>query len=270
MMIIAGLLALEVAALPSPAPVDALALYGAAIRAMTDLPQPSYVTYRMVGENDGMQVGLTVIDGNLWLNIGNGPDQSSWSVQHRTFDYKSIVADDDSGKEYTTVRSFFDPTWYGTERALRLGMLNSQDPAPPHHAQEDPTPPPGPTLRTIAVTSVMSPSIYNVEDRGPATCANGAAGRALHLWSKARNVMHQLSDVTIDLSSMRFCMMRYSIADTFGYHGIVEQHFAKVGGFWMQTDGLLDGTVRFMGFAIHHGIWRYRLADMQFPPTLPI
>src|SRR5215469_14883192 len=147
MMIIAGLLALEVAALPSPAPVDALALYGAAIRAMSDLPQPSYVTYRMVGENDGMQVGLTVIDGNLWLSIGSGPDSSNWSVQHRTFDYKSIVADDDSGREYSTARSFFDPTWYGTERALRLGMLNSQDVAPPHMVKGDPTPAPGPTLR---------------------------------------------------------------------------------------------------------------------------
>lgn len=269
-MVLAGLLALEIAASPSPAPVDAHALFSAAVVAMSDLPQPSYVTYRMVGENDGMQVGLTVIDGNLWLSIGKGPDSSSWSVQHRTFDYKSIVSDDEEGTQYTTVRSFFDPTWYGTERALRLGMLNSQDAAPPRHTQEDPTPPPGPVLRTIAVATVMSPSIYNVEDRGPAACANGAAGRALHVWSKARNVMHQLSDVTVDLSSMRFCMMRYSIADTFGYHGIVEQHFASVGGYWMQTDGLLDGTVRFMGFSMHHGIWRYRLADMRFPATLSI
>ncbi len=250
--------------------VDAHRLYVTAIRAMSDLPQPAYVTYRIIGENDGMQVGLTVIGGNLWLSIGPGPASSDWSVQHRTFDYKSIVTDASTGKTYTTARSFFDPTWYGTERALRLGMLNSQDPSAPHEAQADPTPPPGPTLRTIAVTTVMSPSIYNVEDRGPAACANGDAGRALHLWSRARNVMHQLSDVTIDLSSMRFCMMRYSIADTFGYHGIVEQHFADVRGYWMQTDGLLDGTVRFMGIATHHGIWRYRLDDMRFPQMLSL
>jgi hypothetical protein len=256
-----------IAQLPAPNAHD---LYVSAIRAMADLPQPSYVTYRIIGENDGMQVGLTVIGGNLWLSIGAGSDESNWSVQHRTFDYKSIVTDESTGKTYRTARSFFDPTWYGTERALRLGMLNSQDAAAPHEARVDPTPPPGPTLRTIAVTTVLSPSIYNVEDRGPATCSNGDAGRALHLWSREHNVMHQLSDVTIDLSSMRFCTMRYSIADTFGYHGIVEQHFADVGGFWMETDGLLDGTVRFMGFATHHGIWRYRLTDMQFPPALSI
>ena len=267
-MSFAVLLAASVAA--SPAPTYAHELYVTAIRAMSDLPQPSYVTYRLVGENEGMQVGLTVLDGNLWLGMSNGAADSDWSVQHRTFDYKSIVTDASTGKAYSTARSFFDPTWYGTERALRLGMLNSQDPATPHRTEEDPTPPPGPTLRTIAVTSVMSPSIYNVEDRGPATCANGDAGRALHLWSRAHDVMHQLSDVTIDLLSMRFCMMRYSVADTFGYHGIVEQHFANVDGYWMQTDGLLDGTLRFMGFATHHGIWRYRLTDMRFPGHLSI
>jgi len=268
-MIFAVVLAAQTAS-PSPPPIDAHDLYVAAIRAMSDLPQPSYVTYRLAGENDGMQVGLTVIDGNLWLGMSNGGEPSDWSVRHRTFDYKSIVTDASTGKEYATARSFFDPTWYGTERALRLGMLNSQDPAAPHRTEEDPTPPPGPTLRTIAVTTVMSPSIYNVEDRGPATCANGDPGRALHLWSRARNVMHQLSDVTIDLSSMQFCTMRYSVADTFGYHGIVEQHFANVGGYWMQTDGLLDGTLRFMGVAMHHGIWRYRLTDMRFPQHLSI
>lgn len=269
-MVVAITFAALAAASPTPSSVDAHELYVSAIRAMSDLPQPSYVMYRMVGENDGMQVGLTVLGGNLWLSIGKGPDSSSWRVDHRTFDYKSIVTDDATGKAYTTARSFFDPTWYGTERALRLGMLNSQDAAQPHRGQEDPTPPPGPTLRTIAVTTVMSPSIYNVEDRGPATCANGDVGRALHLWSRTRNVMHQLSDVTIDLVAMRFCMMRYSIADTFGYHGIVEQHFANVGGYWMQIDGLLDGTVRFMGVATHHGIWRYRIADIRFPPMLSI
>ncbi len=264
------ILAAQIAASSIAAPVDAHELYVAAIRAMSDLRQPSYVTYRLVGQSDGMKVGLIVMGGNLWLAMGGGDAPSDWSVEHRTFDYKSIVSDATTGKQYTTARSFFDPTWYGTERALRLGMLNSQDPAAAHHTENDPTPPPGPSLRTIAVTTVMSPALYNVEDRGPTQCANGDAGRALHVWSRAHNVMHQLSDVTVDLTSMRFCMMRYSIADTFGYHGIVEQHFANVGGYWMQTDGLLDGTLRFMGFATHHGVWRYRFTDMRFPSQLSI
>lgn len=245
-------------------------LYVAAIRAMSTLQQPAYVEYRMLGTADGMPIGLIVRGGNLWLNLGGGASTSSWSVKHRTFDYRSIVVDDATGKRYSTARSFFDPTWYGTERALRLGMLDSQDPAPSRHATPTPAPPAGSTLKTIAVTSVMSPSIYNVEDRGPAPCANGDPGEHLHLWSRERNVMHQLSDVTVDVQSQRFCMLRYSVADTFGFHGIVEQHFASVGGYWMQTDGFLDGTLRFMGIATHHGIWRYRITDVTFPEDLDI
>lgn len=254
-------------ATPPPSAHD---LYVSAIRAMSDLPQPAYVTYHMLGASDGMPMGLIVRGGNLWLNMGGGRDSSDWSISHRTFDYRSIVVDEENGKQYSTARSFFDPTWYGTERALRLGMLNSQDPAPPKNATPTPVPPTGPMLKTIAVTSVMSPSIYNIEDRGPAVCSNGDPGHALHLWSRARNVMHQLSDVVIDMRSMRFCTMRYSIADTFGYHGIVEQHYGDVGGYWMQTDGLLDGTLRIFGIATHHGIWRYRLADMRFPASLDL
>ncbi|HET9030456.1 MAG TPA: hypothetical protein VFN49_09775 [Candidatus Aquilonibacter sp.] len=240
--------------------------YVAAIDAMSGLPQPDYVRYRIIGTSDGLPVGLTVdAHRNLWLNIGGGTSSSSWSVRHRTFDYRSIVTNDADGKSYLTARSFFDPTWYGTERALRKGMLNSQDPAPPRtiaHAYE---PQPSAPLKTIAVTSVMSPSIYNIEDRGPATCADGNPGHALHLWSRQRDDMHQLSDVIVELKNMRFCMIRYSIRDGFGFAGIVEQHFSDVGGYWMQTDGFLDGTLRAFGIAVHHGIWRYRLADMTFP-----
>ena len=82
--------------------------------------------------------------------------------------------------------------------------------------------------------------------------------------------MHQLSDVAIDLRSNRFCMIRYSVADAFGFHGVVQQNFGNVGGYWMETDGFLDGTLRFMGFATHHGIWRYRLTDMHFPSMLDL
>jgi len=246
------------------------ALYVAAIDAMSGLTQPAFVTYHMIGTSDGLPMSFSIQGGNLWLNIGSGSTHTSWTIEHRTFDYRSNLVDDANKKEYTTARSFFDPTWYGTERALRLGMLNTQDPAPPKNATPSPAPPIGPTLRTIAVTSVMSPSLFNIEDRGPTACANGDPARALHLWSRALNRMHQISDVAIDLRSHRFCMMRYSIADTFGFHGVVQQNFSDVGGYWMQTDGFLDGTLRFMGISGHHGIWRYALTDMQFPPALDL
>ena len=265
-----GLAVVLAAALAAAPPPSAQQFYVQAIDAMSGLPQPEYVTYRMDGSSDGLPIGLTVRDGNLWLDIGGGRTTSSWSVRHRTFDYRSIVTDDDGGKEYATARSFFDPTWYGTERALRKGMLDSQDPAPPRtlHPKTDPTPPPD--LKTIAMTSAMSPSLYNIADNGPATCSNGDPGHALHLWPRDRSAYHQLSDVIIDTRSMRFCMMRYSIKGAIGFYGIVEQHFGDVGGYWMETDGFLDGTIRVLGISMHHGIWRYKLEDMQFPKALDV
>lgn len=250
------------------APPSVKQFYVRAIDAMSGLPQPEYVEYRMIGTSDGLDNGLQVQNGNLWMTLGGGSARTSWSVRHRTFDYRSLVTDDADGKEYVTGRSFFDPTWFGTERALRKGMLFAQDPAPPRSIDARPQPTAPPQIKTIALTSVMSPTLYHIADRGPATCSNGDPGHALHVWPRDHSQMHQLSDVVIDTRSMRFCMMRYSISDFIGFQGVVEQHFADVGGYWMQTDGFVDGTLRLLGISLHHGVWRYRLEHMRFPGKL--
>ncbi len=260
--------AAAIAAAPAPKAPSVQQFYVRAIDAMSGLPQPQYVQYRMVGTGSGLDNGLQVQNGNLWMTMGGGSAHTSWSVRHRTFDYRSLVTDDANGKEYVTARSFFDPTWFGTERALRKGMLFAQDPAPPRTVNPTPEPTAPPEIKTIAMTSVMSPTLYHIADRGPAQCSNGDPGHALHLWPRDRSQMHQLSDVVIDMRSMRFCMMRYSISDFIGFQGVVEQHFADVGGYWMQTDGFIDGTLRLFGISVHHGVWRYRLEDMRFPKSL--
>lgn len=255
-------------ALIAAAPQTPNERYLAAVHAMEGLPQPSYVSYHMEGTSDGLSVGLFVVKGNVWLDIRKGSGRSDWAMRHRTYDYHSEIIEN-GGTRYVTARSFFDPTWYGTYRALHEGMLGAQDPAPPRDMNATPSPTPPPELKTIAVTSVMGTETYHVEDRGETHCANGNPGRALHLWSVKHNDMHQLADVIIDEQNDRFCMMRYSISDFFGFQGVVEQHFADVGGYWMQTDGLLDGTMRAFGIAFHHGVWRYKLTQMTFPSSLP-
>ena len=50
---------------------------------------------------------------------------------------------------------------------------------------------------------------------------------------------------------------------------IIEEHFADVGGYWVQTDGFLEGTARIAGIKALHGVWRYRLSDFQFPDSVP-
>jgi len=257
------------AAAGPPVAADAVtAFYERAVHTMDAVPQPPYVTYRMEGAGEGFQIGLTVRSAAVWLLIATGSDPSSWTLRHRTYDYKSEIIDRADNKRYLTARSFFDPTWYGAYRALREGMLNAQDPAPPRASPDDPAPAPT-ALKTIGGIAVMGPALYRIADRGDAACPDGSAGRALHLTSRSRDPLRQLTDVIVDVQSMRFCMMRYGIAGAFGFHGIVEQHYADVGGYWMQTDGLLDGTLRAFGIATHHGIWRYRLLDMAFPSDLP-
>src|ERR1700741_2109537 len=110
--------------------LSAAQLYTTAIHAMENLPQPSYVTYHMLGTSDGTQVDLWKQRGSVWLNIHKGSGSSDWTLRHRTYDYASEIVTDDQTR-WVTARSFFDPTWYGTYRALHEGMLFTQDPAPP-------------------------------------------------------------------------------------------------------------------------------------------
>lgn len=241
-------------------------LYVDAIKAMSDLPQPQYVTYDLQAQSDGLQVDPVVQGGQVWLNVHGGSASAAWQMTHRTYDYATELVNAADGRRYFTQRSFFDPTWYGAYRALNEGMFDAQDPAAPRAPQA--TPPPDTTLKTIAVTAVMGPGIYTLQDRGEQACPNGDPGRALHLVSRERNARHQLTDVIIDTASNRFCMMRFAETSGFGFHGFLEQHYADAGGYWMQTGGFLDGTIRAFGISFHHGTWHYELTNMQFPSTL--
>ena len=173
------------------------------------------------------------------------------------------------GQRYVTGRSFFDPTWYGTYRALRDGMLNYQDVEKPVSARETPAPAAASSMREIAAVTVMGPTIYRLIDRGEQACPNGSPGRALHTEARDRAPQHQLSDVVINLQTKEFCMLRFGVRDAFGFHGLVEQHFADVGGYWTLTDGIIDGTLRAFGISMHHGIWHYTLDDIRYPRAIP-
>jgi hypothetical protein len=249
---------------------DPTALYQQAIAAMSGLQQPPYLNYRIDGTGDGLDIGLVVRGGNLWLNMQGGSGTSAWQIDHRTFDYTSAVVNVSDGKSYLTHRSFFDPTWYGTYRALHEGMLYSQDPAPPRTSPAPSASPPDLTLKTIATTSVMGTNIYRVTDAGPAACPDGAPGHALRLDSRDHDWHHQLNGVIIDEASHRFCMLRFGISEAMGFHGIVEQDYADVDGYWIETGGLIDGTMRALGISTHHGIWRFRLDDIVFPAEISL
>lgn len=236
---------------------------------MRALPQPQYLTYTMEGDGDNLSIGLKVIRHLVWLEMttGSAGFPSEWAIRHRTDDYASQITEAD-GRRLVSTRAFFDPTWYGAFRALRDGMLMYQRTDPPVSAYATPTPGPPSDLRTIAVVSVIGSDIYRVVDKGPATCTDGDPGQALHLISRERNPRHQLADVVVNLRNMHFCTMRFNISVS-GFSGSVEQHYSTAGGYWLQTDGIIETGVRALGIMIGHGVWRYRLTQLSFPASIP-
>jgi hypothetical protein len=255
------------AAASSPPP-SAQAFYDSAVQAMRDLPQPRYLDYTMQGSGDGLAITLTVERHLVWLQMA--PSQSgvstgiAWRLRHRTEDYATEIADDGFGRRLVSTRAFFDPTWYGAFRALREGMLFYQRTDAPVSAGATPAPGPSSDLRTIAVVSVIGSSIYRVEDAGPMRCDNGDEGHALRLYSRDRNPRHQLSRVAVDLRNMRFCTVAFNIRNG-SFSGTVEQHYAAVGGYWLQTGGSIEDTERALGIAVAHGVWRYQIDYAGFP-----
>jgi pimeloyl-ACP methyl ester carboxylesterase len=248
-------------------------LYLKAIAVMEHLKQPPFVTYHLESKSDGLKGELSDTC-HPCMPAGNNVDH--WMLWHRTWDYTTAILDESNGARYVAHNASMDPTWYGTARALHTGMIHGINaytiPEPSAHPI-DPraTPAPDTALKTISLISDIGPGIYNIEDRGSAACSNGDPGRALHLWSRERNQGHQLSDVIVDLQSMRFCMMRFgmSAAGPMGGNAYAEEHFGDVGGYWVETDGFVDGTLRVFGIKAMHGRWYYRLTDMQFPAALP-
>lgn len=250
-------------------PASPEAFYVAAVDSMRALPQPHYLTYIIEGEGDNLGIDLAVVNHLVWLQMTTGSDGSPalWSIRHRTDDYASEISGAAEGRLVST-RAFFDPTWYGAFRALREGMLDYQKTDPSVSSYATPTPGPPSDLRTIAVVEVMGSNIYSVVDKGPATCSDGAPGHALHLIPRDRDPRHQLADVVVNLRNMHFCTMRFN-ASALGFRGSVEQHYSTVGGYWLQTDGIIESGVRTFGIMTGHGVWRYRLDQMSFPRSIP-
>jgi CubicO group peptidase (beta-lactamase class C family) len=249
---------------------SAQAFYAAAVATMDRVRQPAFVAYDLHAQSDNIHVGLQVLSKNVWLLFQSGSAPTDWNVKHRTQDYVSEVVDKNAGdRRYVSARPLFDPTWFGAFRALRDGMLGFQNPDPSRDALTiaEPTAQPETSLHTIAAVSVIGPGIYAVEDRGLATCPNGDPGHAFHLVPRRRDPRKQLSDVTVDLKSMRFCMIRFGW-NALWFTGFVEQHYADLDGYWVVTDGLLDGTLRVLGIKTHHFIWNYHLNNMTFPEEL--
>ncbi|HET7815793.1 MAG TPA: serine hydrolase domain-containing protein, partial [Candidatus Baltobacteraceae bacterium] len=247
------------------------AFYAAAVAQMDRIVQPKLVTYDLHGASDNIHIGLTTSGHKVWLSFNHGSAPADWHVRHRTQDFQSEVRVGDTSERYVSERPLFDPTWFGSFRALREGMLGYQndDPARSALAISDPKHGTNAGLPTIASVTTIGPAIYAVQDKGAAECPNGDPGRALHLIPRRRDPRRQLSDAIVDLQSMRFCSIRYGFSGELWFTGFIEQHYANVRGYWIETGGFLDGTLRILGIKTHHFVWQYRLDDLAFPQEIP-
>ena len=244
-------------------------LYRHALVVMNDLPEPAFVSTRLEGTMDGPPLSLSM-EGCGSLRI---PRNQHWQLQTRTHDSETVIVDTDTGRRHSIGLA---PTWLWTYGALRRPILFSgRLPCLAAPASPAPTPSPAsspfPPLKVIGTVVALGPGIYNIEDRGATTCPNGNPGHALHLWSRTNDRRHQLSDVVIELKSMRFCTVRFGtrVDGGISFAATFEQHFADVGGYWMQTDGLAEATQRIAGISAMHSVWRYRFLDTRYPDALP-
>jgi len=237
---------------------------------MNDLKEPAFVTYRLEGTSEGVRADLmTEPCGHVRFTFGN--NEARWTLRHSAREAKTEIVDAADGLRIVSTN--VGPTWATTYRELRNPPLRF-GPAQCSSLPAPPTPAPSADLsglKTIGTVAALGPGIYNVADRGEVACPDGSPGRALHLWSRTNNPRQTLSDVVIDLRSMRFCAVRFGVRGSAGIGGtaVYELHFADVGGYWVQTGGTLDVTARVVGIAAGHGVWRFRLLDMQFPDSLP-
>ncbi len=237
-----AVLALLAASAGARANVDsATQLYVDTVAAMQALPQPPFVTYRLVTESDtGLQVSLEVHDHDVWLHFAPGKRVTTWSVAHRASDFRSLIVSD-SGNDYVTNRAFFDPTWYSAYHAMRTGMFFDA----PSHTQPDqravPTPAPtftpDSTLTTIAQTAAAVSTLYTARFRGVGKCPNGDPGRVLEFTPSGPAMQYQLTGAVVDVPAHLFCVMIFTLPSLDGTPLTDVQFYGERGGYWLRTGG---------------------------------
>jgi pimeloyl-ACP methyl ester carboxylesterase len=250
---------------------SATEFYRRAVVTMNELKEPPFTTFRYEGAGAGLRVDLATEPCNFFKwKFGNA--RTLWTIKNRTADALAEFVDATGAR----TMMHFDPSWEQTYRLLRSKPLRDGHDlcSPPSLRNPEPLtfdPKPDQSVKTIGTVLAIGPGIYRVEDRGAAACPSGHAGHALHLSSRTNDPHQQLTDVIVEESSMRFCMVRFGARLGLGFtaDAIVEEHFAEVGGYWMQTGGQDELTGRIAGFSTGHGVWRYQLFDMQFPASLP-
>ncbi len=250
---------------------SATEFYRRAVVTMNELPEPPFIAFRYEGTGAGLRIDLAT-EPCEFFRWKLGDARTEWRIKSRTSDARAEFVDTAGNR----TMMHFNPSWVQTYRQLRSKPLRDAHDmcAPPSLRPPDPITSDrksDPAVKTIGTVLAIGPGIYRVEDRGSAACPNGHAGHALHLSSRTHDPHHELTDVIVEVSSMRFCMVRFGTRLGVGFTSDAtnEHYFADVGGYWMQTGGQAEFAGRIVGVASGHRVWRYQFVDIQFPTSLP-
>ncbi|MHB8462106.1 MAG: hypothetical protein ACYDA1_05635 [Vulcanimicrobiaceae bacterium] len=259
-------------------PPSASAFYLAALEATKRLETPTFATYTANLHASGAEVTF-IRDPKtqeLAFSITVGPNENPhtlYSAAYSVVENQSAVTLNSKPLGLTHI-AMFDPTWQGVYDWLLYGFggqpYQSAKAVLTKKPLAQPTSTPSP-LHTIAVIRAMSSAIYRVRDEGAATCPNGDSGHMLHTIARRDADAHPLTDVVVDLHSGVFCSLRFGVKQSgmMGLTGYVEEHFSKVGPYWLATDVQFVSDLRLMGIAMRHLTVNIAYSDLKFPTSLP-
>ena len=256
----------------TPSPEE---FYRAALAQMQRVTEPSFVSYRTTVPSGHTSVVVrTDRDGYAKVSIRASTaiePERTWEVYYRGADGAASIALPDQPHAITTI-PLFDPTWRGAFRWMRRGILGTQAEQPAQAAAPQVPDVTGTAPPVIAVVRAFGTSYYDVVDAGPLPCTDGRPGRHLHLIARSDPVEHPLTDVVVDLASMRFCTMRFHQTVKSGMNNgffDIDLHFADTGGYYLITDGRVTGGLRLFLLAAFRLDTTFAYDRIQLPASLP-
>jgi hypothetical protein len=248
-------------------------LYSESVGTMRALPEPTYAAFIARATWRGLS-DITVIDdhGRAKLLIswgGRSEPSSSWNTSYRTSDNTSSIA---SGPQNHLLSHspLFSPTWTSVYDLIRFGFNGRPKPADPGPQA---TASSNPSLKVIGVSSAIGSSFYTITSANAAKCTGGTDGRHLRLQPRGDPSIYPLTDITIDLASMRFCSVRFRLKfsdadDVESTTGFAELHFGPIGEYWMATSDDADIVITSVRSEVQRATWHFTYDHVQFPDTL--
>jgi hypothetical protein len=258
---------------------DASSIYVNALDTMKSLTQPAYIAFATSVSSSGM--GFTLDSDSkhetvFGIGFGRGfSHQTTWQTVYRAEDDRVVVTADKGERSHAT-SPLFNPTWYGAYDWLRYGLdgppsagVPQQSPSPT--ASIMPTPAVSkPSDRVLGLIQAIGVTNYRIDDRGSTSCPDGTPGHRLHLTAYRDPDTHPLTDVIVEESTNRFCMMHFNYGGkgVTSFTGGFELDFGDSGGFWVVKQGSATFFIRMFGIAAQKTVLTFTYPQMTYPAQI--